>query len=208
MNSAKEGTKCKVVTIKGKTLEAIFFAFDPKSNVLVLQTPSKSPVLPHQTPRYDYCVLSANAIKEFKVLSPPQPMSPNTSTTSTTNTTVGSEGSNGNTRSTSQLPHITIKPISALNMDKVQVRERNAVRALEKQLSSIGIGVTAEAQDIFNALSKTYPCHWDKKNIVVMDEVVITPPYKPVNCSGSNEGALERLKIVLNAERKKLGILQ
>ena len=166
MNSTQEGTHVKVLTRQNKTIEAILYAFDPKINTIVLQTPSDKPLLPHHSPHYNFLILNAQQVKEFKVLSP----------------------------TATPLP---IKPVNSLNMDKLQVRERNALRSLEKSLSSIGIGVSKEAQEIFNALSRTYPCRWDKQNIVVMDEVTITPPYTPANCSGPPNGAIDRLKVVV-----------
>ena len=69
------------------------------------------------------------------------------------------------------------------------------------------MGVTQEAQDIFDALARTLPCRWQDRNIVVMDEVVIAAPYK--QCAGVDSGdprAVERVQKVLANEKKKLGL--
>jgi hypothetical protein len=45
--------------------------------------------------------------------------------------------------------------LPALNQNKIKAREENAIKLLKEEASRIGIGVTREAQEIFNALSKT-----------------------------------------------------
>lgn len=103
-------------------------------------------------------------------------------------------------------------------MDKLKSREGEALRGLGSQVSKIGVGVTKEGQDIFNALSKTYavfqqiykssvlississlPCRWSKDTIVVMDEILITPPYSVDNCKANSTSAasLARVKKVV-----------
>ena len=53
----------------------------------------------------------------------------------------------------------------------------------------VGEGVSNEAQDLFDALSKTLPCRWVTAedggacSIVVMDEVVIKEPYTSNDCN-------------------------
>jgi hypothetical protein len=45
------------------------------------------------------------------------------------------------------------------------------LQAAKADWDKIGVGVTAEAQLIFDALNKTLPCTWNQKKIIVMQEV-------------------------------------
>jgi hypothetical protein len=79
----------------------------------------------------------------------------------------------------------------------------------EADLSKVGVGVTREAQSIFDALSKTLPCAWRGASILVMDVVTVEPPYTPASCAAKHAGearALERIRRVLTAERTRLGL--
>lgn len=73
--------------------------------------------------------------------------------------------------------------------------------------ANIGVGVSQEAQDIFDALARTLPCRWAGQNIVVLDEVSIAPPYKEcVGQAGGDPRAVERVGKVLAMEKSKLGL--
>ncbi|MCO5571642.1 hypothetical protein L7F22_025389 [Adiantum nelumboides] len=91
-----------------------------------------------------------------------------------------------------------------LDMESLKAREEGAIRQAEAEAERIGIGVTAEAQDIFDALSKTLPVRWDNRIIVVMNEVRVSSPYYPENVAGGPPAANERVRKVLELERKRL----
>ncbi|EIE26838.1 hypothetical protein COCSUDRAFT_52473 [Coccomyxa subellipsoidea C-169] len=99
-----------------------------------------------------------------------------------------------------KLPHVDIS--------KCLDREAKAVQAAEFEAARKGLGVTEEAQRIFDALSKTMPCKWQGKTIVVLGEVSIKEPYDLASVSSTHpdNGAaiVERVKKVLDAERKRM----
>ncbi|KAJ0989583.1 hypothetical protein J5N97_007939 [Dioscorea zingiberensis] len=91
-----------------------------------------------------------------------------------------------------------------LDLGGLQAREEAALRQAEIEAERIGVGVTSEAQSIFDALSKTLPVRWEKTVIVVMNEVRVNNPYLPENVSGGTPAANDRVKKVLDFERKRL----
>ncbi|KAI9287041.1 anticodon-binding domain-containing protein [Umbelopsis sp. AD052] len=92
-------------------------------------------------------------------------------------------------------------------IDQINQREAEAIKLASQQAARIGVGVSKDAQAIFDALSKTLPCRWAKDSIVVMDEVIISPPYNEENCRAnpSSTASLARVKKVLEGEKKRLG---
>ncbi|XP_061985517.1 uncharacterized protein LOC133704644 [Populus nigra] len=91
-----------------------------------------------------------------------------------------------------------------IDLHSLQAREELALRQAEADAERIGVGVTAEAQSIFDALSKTLPVRWDKTVIVVMNEVRVGSPYLAECVSGGTPAANDRVKKVLELERKRL----
>lgn len=93
-----------------------------------------------------------------------------------------------------------------LDLSSLQAREESAIRQAEADAERRGVGVTGEAQNIFDALSKTLPVRWDKTVIVVMNEVRVSSPYLPESVSGGTPAANDRVKKVLEFERKRLHV--
>ncbi|CAO3633798.1 unnamed protein product [Mucor hiemalis] len=100
-------------------------------------------------------------------------------------------------------------PVGYVKVDRLKSREGEALRGLGSQVSKMGVGVTKEAQDIFNALSKTLPCRWSKDTIVVMDEILITPPYSVNDCKANSTSAasLARVKKVVRHAFNQMSLL-
>ncbi|XP_023553179.1 uncharacterized protein LOC111810664 [Cucurbita pepo subsp. pepo] len=93
-----------------------------------------------------------------------------------------------------------------LDINTLRAREELAIRQAETDAERIGVGVTSEAQSIFDALSKTLPVRWDKSVIVVMNEVRVSNPYLPESVTGGTPAANDRVKKVLELERKRLQV--
>lgn len=91
-----------------------------------------------------------------------------------------------------------------LDLNALRAREDTAIRQAEMEAERIGVGVTPEAQNIYDALSKTLPVRWDKTVIVVMNEVRVSAPYLPQSVSGGTPAANDRVRKVLEFERKRL----
>ncbi|GMI70742.1 hypothetical protein like AT1G24050 [Hibiscus trionum] len=91
-----------------------------------------------------------------------------------------------------------------LDLTSLQAREDSAIRQAEADYERFGVGVTSDAQNLFDALSKTLPVRWDKTVIVVMNEVRVSSPYLPESVSGGTPAANERVKKVLEFERKRM----
>lgn len=96
-----------------------------------------------------------------------------------------------------------------VDINRSRLREERAIQDAEKALHKIGKDVSREAQDIFEALDKTMPCHWEGKDIIVVDEVRIREPYALDSCMAlhntpASQNALDRVKKVLELELAKL----
>ncbi|KAG9323745.1 hypothetical protein KVV02_007740, partial [Mortierella alpina] len=115
------------------------------------------------------------------------------------------EGSERNTAS-NHIYSSVLPAVGFVHLDRIRQREQQAVREAQAAAARIGVGVSTAGQEIFDALSKTLPCRWAKESIVVMDEVIIAPPYEPENCkaNASSSYTLARVKKVLEGERSRM----
>merc|ERR1719506_3312632 len=102
-------------------------------------------------------------------------------------------------------PEYTLRVLNTAfvkELERALEREAAAVKAARVAMMRIGVGVTAEGQEIFDSLSKTMPCVWEDKAIVILNEVVIESPYTPdhVSSRSGDQATLDRVKKVLEAQ--------
>ncbi|CAA7036094.1 unnamed protein product [Microthlaspi erraticum] len=92
----------------------------------------------------------------------------------------------------------------SVNLDGLRAKEALAIRQAEADAERMGVGVTPEAQSIFDALSKTLPVQWENSDILVMKEVRVRSPYLSDCVFGGTDAANNRVKKVLELERRRL----
>jgi len=89
----------------------------------------------------------------------------------------------------------------------VGLLERRAQKLEElasEDAKKYGVGVTEQAQEVFDALSKTMEAEWDGEDIKVYG-VRITKPYDPLkNLSGGNQETINRIQKVLQGELTRI----
>jgi hypothetical protein len=92
-------------------------------------------------------------------------------------------------------------PLPAINRAKLEQAELAELEKAEKRACQLGVGVTEEAQRVFDALVKTYPCAWEGRTIVVLDSVRVSEPYRADNCVAPADAAaaLDRISRVVRA---------
>ncbi|KDE05130.1 hypothetical protein MVLG_04472 [Microbotryum lychnidis-dioicae p1A1 Lamole] len=154
---------------------------------------------------------------------------PSTSSTSTTNKSSSSTTTTRNysfhpfssiqsTTLLSTLPDPSLPPLSTstskntpdlrMDQEEMKLRIEKGVAALVKERSRKppqGVVVTPETQALFDGLAKTMPVRWHGAQIIVMDQVIISPPYTVDQVKGekgAHEG-VERVKKVLQGERQR-----
>ncbi|KAI9769046.1 MAG: hypothetical protein M1839_003809 [Geoglossum umbratile] len=181
------GARVRLTTTLSNTLEGTLFVADPITNLVAVNTAPPPPTPSSNNANSaaqpgDYHIIPVNQISSFKILF------------------LGDSGSAKEPSFETALPKI-----SNVNLAAAKQREEVAVRRLQENERRLGKGVTREGQEIFDALSKTLPSRWHEARIIVLDTVMIYPPYEVENCKAEKDStALQRVKMVLGEERKKL----
>lgn len=99
-------------------------------------------------------------------------------------------------------PNEAPEPLTNLNILKLERRKRVNIDDKNKEINSLGNDVTPLAQHLYFTILKTLnEVAWDDKNIVVMNSVVINPPYTEASCSRrsekTNNQAIEHVKKIV-----------
>ncbi|KAL8873600.1 MAG: hypothetical protein Q9174_000966 [Haloplaca sp. 1 TL-2023] len=106
-------------------------------------------------------------------------------------------------------PPATTPALAAIPTASFLARADAAVARLKEAASRKNKAVSREAQDLFDGISRSYPVQWDGNNMVVMDSVVISAPYRAEDCRAGNapqsQQILVRVRKVVENERKKIG---
>jgi hypothetical protein len=90
---------------------------------------------------------------------------------------------------------------------RAAARLEAAVKAAEAAAARVGVGVSSQAQALFDALGRTHKVEWREQAILLMETVLIPPPYTPAGCTCSGSALeLERARVVLAAERTRAGM--
>lgn len=101
------------------------------------------------------------------------------------------------------LKHVGTAPI---DLTEIANREQAAKKTVAAANSRRGVGVTVEAQDLFDYLSRTLPCRWAHQIIIVLDVVRIDPPYLPSNCAAETKDLVTLNRVKRLIEERKASI--
>ena len=90
--------------------------------------------------------------------------------------------------------------LPSVDLSELEVRAKQLEEEAAQNAGRYGVGVTEQAQDCFDALSKTMEAAWDGEEIKCMG-CKISKPYDPMkSISGSDQKAVERVRKVLQSE--------
>lgn len=64
-----------------------------------------------------------------------------------------------------------------VDANRLRAEQEKTFRKRHDEFAHVGVGVSADAQAIFNTLAKTTPCKWDNDSIIILDTVRLNPPY-------------------------------
>jgi hypothetical protein len=124
---------------------------------------------------------------------------------------VGLKNLEGNLNVVSTETQEPLESLPVVNVHALEEREKKALADAQAAIACIGKNVSGEAQEIFDALRKTYPCGWQETTIVVLGEAgaKVRFPYKKESCEGEPK-LVERIEMVLDRYwlEKKGGAVQ
>ncbi|CAG7920300.1 unnamed protein product [Penicillium olsonii] len=181
------GARVRITTAQPtqSILEGTLFTACPITNLVAINTvPASNPSDAKQAQTGNYHVIPISRIQQFQLIALAPPSNSNSSSFTDAQPT-----------------------IQALDTRALKAREAKAIGEAFDREARRGKGVTREAQELFDAFSRTMPARWNGNNIIVADAVTIAAPYQVDDCRPIVEGdtaALARVRKVLEMERKKI----
>ena len=91
-------------------------------------------------------------------------------------------------------------------IEKWGKKEAEALMHAEAEIESVNFDVTPEAQSLFDRLRNIFPCKWMGKDMLIFENIKISPPYDTPKAIGGNDDGLDRISKVLEGERRKLNL--
>lgn len=175
------GLMVKITTLLDNSITGKIYTYDAKSNTVTLEEAASA------SKPAGYRIIKTSFIRDVQVLEKPK-------------------------RTTSNEPGARVavvekaEPIIGyVNTANMAKKESSAIQNAVKVRSTRGVGVSKEAQIIFDAIYKTIPCRWYDNSIIVMDEVRVDPPYTAESCKSDSPGnALELVRRIITGTREKL----
>lgn len=181
MNSVRITTNSPTPSPASTSLEGTLFTACPITNLVAINTkPNLSPSDAKQAQAGDYHIIPVSRIQNFQIISLPS-------------------ASSNNSENPPSFAD-AVPPVQALDIRALKNREATAIGKVLEGEARRGKGVTQEAQDLFDAFSRTMPAHWDKTSIVVADAVTIAAPYRVDDCRplvAGDTAALNRVRKVV-----------
>ncbi|KAM0793071.1 hypothetical protein ACM66B_000556 [Microbotryomycetes sp. NB124-2] len=166
---------------KERELEGVLWTYDARSSMLVLC--SNATAAATSPDARSFQLVNTRQVKSVKVLS--------------------------TTRDRSKLPQEDVVNLSLPSPTELAARADKAVQQDVLRRSKLGPeGVSGQAQQLFDALSKTLPVRWHGKSFVVMDSVLVEEPYRAQDVKAGKDAGqyVERVRKVIEGERQRLGI--
>ncbi|KAF3035080.1 hypothetical protein E8E12_000118 [Didymella heteroderae] len=98
-----------------------------------------------------------------------------------------------------------VPSIAKVDMAALMAREEQTIREMKKKDEQRGKGVSREAQEIFDAVSRTLPTEWHQQDIVVNQAVLIKPPYTldSIKAPAGKEQSVIQVKKILERHFQK-----
>ncbi|QSL65070.1 hypothetical protein MERGE_002375 [Pneumocystis wakefieldiae] len=185
------GLQVRVRTVLNETETGEIYAYDAITNTLALQKKLKTSLPYSRT--WDFSILKISCLKEIQVIGEIKEKT--------------SADSEGNKEAN---PFLDSQPsVVPVSLEVLSVREQISRKEHQTAIARKGVGVTQEAQNLFDSLSRTLPCRWEKQSIIVLDDVYIDPPYTVEACWTASKDSKGYLRVckVLEGERQRLDSL-